>query len=771
MPIRPPALDDRSFDDLVAELLSRIPAHTPEWTHPRPGDPGRTLIDLFAWLGDTILYRANLIPERQRLAYLRLLGMPLKPAVAARGLVSLKVKADKQVVAVQVPPGSTIDKPVPFSTLNFCTAYPLVGRAFVRRKLTTSEQQDFNMLLPDLQAVYQGVEGTPQGYVTTEVFAPGQDLATGVDIIETTVDGSLWIALMAPTAKQRDDARDTLGTDAQGNARALNVGLALALDVPEGGDGITARNPLPLVWEISTGSDATTPEVPDAIALETLEDGTRGLTRSGVVRLALPALSRIGAPSNDPRENLRAGVGDDAPPRLDSEEDSATLVTWVRLRVQPGFSLTSLRLAWAGINAVQVEQRQAIAGRAIGASDGGSDQVMDLGVSTQGSADPATLQVIVHDAISGSRLWTPIDDLGRAGPLDTVYQLDAEAGTVRFGDGVHGRVPSTGSRVVATGLRVGGGAKGNVAAGSLAKLDNVIDLVSGARKKPDPAVEVVQPLAFQGGADAETLDGAERRIPAYFQHRDRVVTAEDYRVLAREAPGVQVARVEVLPRFKPHERNGAVPGAVSVMVLPQRATQDYSAPLPRADRPLLEAVHGFLNDRRPLATELYVIGCEYREIGVSVAVQIRDGFAREQVLTDVRLALRRHLWPLPIGLGGVDGPWPATPTNDGGYPLGRKLTDRELEVVVARVAGVAGVSPVRLFEKNKDGAFVELPGAGKVVTTLTLDPWQLPELTAVAVVEGVDAPASVESPFGAGGAGGAGADGPALYLPVVPELC
>ena len=64
MPIRPPALDDRSFDDLVAELVARIPAHTPEWTQPRPGDPGRTLIDLFAWLGDTILYRANLIPER-----------------------------------------------------------------------------------------------------------------------------------------------------------------------------------------------------------------------------------------------------------------------------------------------------------------------------------------------------------------------------------------------------------------------------------------------------------------------------------------------------------------------------------------------------------------------------------------------------------------------------------------------------------------------------------------------------------------------------------
>src|SRR6187399_2250533 len=83
MPILPPGLDDRRFDDLVEDLIARIPAHTPEWTHPRLGDPGRTLIELFAWLTDTLLYRVNLIPERQRLAFLRLLGQPMRPASAA----------------------------------------------------------------------------------------------------------------------------------------------------------------------------------------------------------------------------------------------------------------------------------------------------------------------------------------------------------------------------------------------------------------------------------------------------------------------------------------------------------------------------------------------------------------------------------------------------------------------------------------------------------------------------------------------------------------
>jgi predicted phage baseplate assembly protein len=94
MPISPPRLDDRSFDDLVGELVARIPAHTPEWTHPAPGDPGRTLLELFAWLADTILYRANLVPERQRLVFLKLLGVPLRPALPARGIVALEFEGD-----------------------------------------------------------------------------------------------------------------------------------------------------------------------------------------------------------------------------------------------------------------------------------------------------------------------------------------------------------------------------------------------------------------------------------------------------------------------------------------------------------------------------------------------------------------------------------------------------------------------------------------------------------------------------------------------------
>ena len=48
------------------------------------------------------------------------------------------------------------------------------------------------------------------------------------------------------------------------------------------------------------------------------------------------------------------------------------------------------------------------------------------------------------------------------------------------------------------------------------------------------------------------------------------------------------------------------------------------APNPRADRPLIEAVHAWLDVRRPLTCELYVIGCEYVPLALTVGVEIRD---------------------------------------------------------------------------------------------------------------------------------------------------
>src|SRR5215213_1078292 len=87
MPLTVPTIDDRRHADLVSDALARIAVHTPEWTNFNRSDPGVTLVEVFAFLTESLLYRANQIPERNRRKFLSLLGIPLQPGAAARGLL------------------------------------------------------------------------------------------------------------------------------------------------------------------------------------------------------------------------------------------------------------------------------------------------------------------------------------------------------------------------------------------------------------------------------------------------------------------------------------------------------------------------------------------------------------------------------------------------------------------------------------------------------------------------------------------------------------
>jgi predicted phage baseplate assembly protein len=732
MPITPPALDDRGFDDLVADLLRRIPAHTPEWTNPTEGDPGRTLIDLFAWLADTILYRANLIPERQRLAFLRLLGVGMRPAVPARGLLQLAIADPAATQPSTLPLHSAIAKPVPFETLSEVTVHAAEGQCYIKRKPTRDEERQLRDLLPDLRELY-GIQGQPAGYVTTQLFAEAE--TAGRDIVVESRDGCLWIALLAPRAlpAQVEAVREELGGGASNRRRVLSVGVAPAIAMPEAFDDIGIRARIPHLWEVSTGRG----EGDDYLPLQVLDDGTAGLTRTGVVRLLLPGKDDLGAPSNDVLQQLRAGVGD-RPPRLDDPAVAARLVCWLRLRAAPGTRLASLRLAWAGVNAVAIEQRRTLGRQTLGQGTGASDLELSLGAA---SVEASTLQVEVEEE-EGMRPWRLVPDVAAAGRDDRAFSLDAEAGTIRFGDGVRGMAPAAGRLVQVVRMRAGGGGAGNLPPGSI----KAIAAPAGA-----PRLKATQPLATLGGADAETLAAAEARIPAMIRHGNRAVTAGDYAELALRTPGVAVGRIEVLERFVPAQRREGVPGVVSVMVMPAR--EGTAAPAPRPDRPMLESVHAWLDERRPLATELYVIGTDYVPLGVSAAVELVDSTQRNAVLDAVAEAIRLHLWALPPG--GPDG---------SGWPLGRAVDDRLIETAIGRVAGVRAVAPVHLFARRpNERRWRMVPEDATGRARLPLLRWQMPELLMLAVSEG-EAAATSLAPIAVTGPDD-------VAVPVVPERC
>jgi len=760
MPIIPPGLDDRRFDDLVQEMLARIPAHTPEWTNPRQGDPGRTLIELFAWLADTILYRANLVPERQRLVFLRLLGQRLRPARPARGIVAISYGQEDTTVATRIAAGGRIDGPAPFETLSETTVLPITGEAFYKRTLRARERtRRMSEVLEGLSAIH-GLGGAPKGYVTTPVFDEGRAAPDGVDVFSSSADRALWIALLAPEAPNAEAqpglnevVRSALGGGDSRAPELLTVGVVPALDRPDPFEDAGPRARIPVLWEITTpgrGSRDTSYLTLDPVP-ET--DTTQGLTRPGVVRLSLPDESRIWAPSNDVGENPRAGVGD-APPRLDDVAKARRVLAWIRLRPAQGQGDVSLRLSWLGTNAVEVTQRVTLGGVVVGTSTGSADQTFSLPAP---NVDPDSIQIEVEEPGQGYRPWVRVDDVASIHADPTVarnasaYELDPEAGEIRFGDGVRGRVPERRMRVRLARGHFGGGAAGNLPAGTLTELSARTVEGGGA-----PPLKLHQPLSTEGGEESETLAEAERRIPAALRHRERAVTGDDYRRLALETPGVRVGRVEVLPRFKPRDRRFDIPGVVSVMALPDQTLSE--PPNPRPDRPFIETVHAHLATRLPLTTELYVIGCEYVPLGLSLGVTVREGHAVEAVRHGVRSALRSLLWPLAGG--GVDGT---------GWPLGRSVAAGELEVEVSRVPGVREVTGLKLFGRNRlpeGDRWRPIPQSRRGgAATLELEAWQLPELLSVIVVQGPDAPDTLDAlpnPF---------SDEHAVAVPVVPEVC
>lgn len=73
-----PILDNVIYEELVKEAMSLIPVYAPEWTNHNPSDPGITLIELFAWLCEMIIYRTDQVTEKNYIRFLNLLGIKLE---------------------------------------------------------------------------------------------------------------------------------------------------------------------------------------------------------------------------------------------------------------------------------------------------------------------------------------------------------------------------------------------------------------------------------------------------------------------------------------------------------------------------------------------------------------------------------------------------------------------------------------------------------------------------------------------------------------------
>jgi hypothetical protein len=273
-----------------------------------------------------------------------------------------------------------------------------------------------------------------------------------------------------------------------------------------------------------------------------------------------------------------------------------------------------------------------------------------------------------------------------------------------------------------------------------------------------PGFTAGNPVRTWGGANAESVSDGERQVSRYLQHRDRLVSAEDFGTIARRAPGADLARVDVLAAYDPAlapSLPGDAPGAVTLMVVPSRDRRSPDAPSP--DRFALEALRAHLDPRRLVTTELLLRGPDYVPIWISVGIDVTPGASIAEVRTHVTAALRQILSPLPVAAqpGGGDARTPPYPHADGGWPLRTAVSVAELAAYVTRVEGVRLVNEVVLAR-----------GADAARDSVELNGLELPRIAGCAVGPGSAVPLGDLR-------GATPATGPAnaVPVPVLPEAC
>lgn len=690
-----PVLDNRTYEQLRDELVGRIPSFAPEWTNHNESDPGIALLELFAHLGESLLYRFNQIPETTKVAFLQLLGVRPRPAQPAQTMLAARTDRPSGVQALkntEAPAG-----PVLFETDDEVFIWPLEAVAAGKtpespHRLTKQEKESRADALARAGVPREDAEFYRTTMVPADPSAPG---ATALDV-SAQIDQALWIGLVA---------KATTDVSALPNQTVfIGISFAESIDPPLVLDSLDAagaaaygsenltRDPPAMTWQIWNGPNPTGQPFSK---LSVIGDTSRGLLTSGVVKVVLPAELPVITGTVDGGEN--------SPPPLDDTELAAKVIAWLRVTrprtAQLGDAIGRVR--WVGVNVVGATQARTATAELVGTGTGDADQQYQLG---HRPVLPGTVVLEVEEAAGWVR-WTEVSNFaldsfnaahgaGRAA-TERPYTVDPDTGVVSFGQV---RVPQLGERIRVLSYRYGGGAAGNVGAGAISSLTGI------------GGVEVGNPLPAVGGSDAPALADALDTIPGIVHRHDRAVIAADFEALALEVDGV--ARANTLARMHPDNPRSEAAGVVSVVAFGPGDAGTAHAPLP--DLGLLRRVARYLDARRLVTTELYVIPPEYVEIHIAVGLQLREGYQADAVRRWVDQILRRFLAPLPTG--GPDGE---------GWPLGRDVRRAELEAVAVQVEGVEYLEDLRLG-RVEPGGLAERP-------LIELEKWQVPAVVGLTV--------------------------------------
>ncbi len=600
MPLPTTNLDDRRFQEIVDQAKRMIPQYCPEWTDHNVSDPGVTLIELFAWMTEMLLYRVNQVPEKLYISFLNLLGVQLEPPRAARVPVTFYLSAPQPVEVVlgadtEVATVRTENSPA----IIFTTEADLVLRP------------------PVVSGLYSRAAGRGGAW-------------TAHDMRRLSVTGQP-IALFPASLNPGDAFYIALERNHSHHVLALTVTCETA-----GGAGIDPTNP-PLEWQVWQGAMEGR-----WAACEIEYDGTGGFNNDGEIILHLPHMV------SDELQNITSHW---LRCRLSDAQAGTNAY-----RVSP--EIRSLAVETRGGTAV-ARHATTVRGELLGRSDGTPGQRFQIRNTPLLARDPTRDYLLITPPTGTAERWQEVADFAASSPGDRHYALDSRDGALTLGpallqpDGMvyrFGAVPHKESELVFSRYQYGGGVIGNVPRAAISVIKTSIPYIARVSNR----------AAAVGGRDGQSIEDARLRVPQVLRTRHRAVTADDFEYLTTQV--AQVARARCLaPADQPGRAGESQPGQVVVLVLPQIDHSDTMI-LPEEltlSAELRGAVQAYLSERCLIGTRLEVRTPQYIWVSVQAKLRVHPRLDQAQRLEAQRTAEAALYGYLNPYTGGPDGDgWP-----------------------------------------------------------------------------------------------------------------
>ena len=668
MSLPAPNLDDLRFQkDLVDEARKRIIHYCPEWTDYNLSDPGITLIELFAWMTELMVYRLNRVPEINYVKFLEMLGFRQTAASSAQTDLSFYLSLN---LPLNPDDDTTVTVPEGFE----------VSSEMTEDEVTFSTNKSIVMVPP----------------ILTQLRKEGE--------FNKNYQPRLGIEIFRPFDPQSPQPGDTfyMGFDPKNNIAGHTLQLEFECE-PTEAVGIRREDP-PWVWEC-LGSDGNWIEVQPS-TLEGEKDTTGGLNNpSGHLVLYLPmdissadlyGLNAFWLRCRIEQRNLLQGMYTESP------------------------KVTQLEVFTIG-GTVPASHSVVVEEEYLGISNGEPGQSFTLSNSPLLELVPGEF-IEVEELRNGQEIFAPweyVTDFSKSSKFDRHFSLDMATGTIFFGPSIrqpdgstiqYGRIPESGRSIRMNKYRYGGGVRGNLPPGSLTTMSMSLAYLS----------RVANLVRAEGGRDQETLEEVKFRARRELQAQRRAVTPQDYEQFALNFSR-NVARAKCLT---PNDSSDTPNGTVSVLIVPSASESIKAGDLYKLhlSDEFKKDIHTHLDKYRLMTTLLNIREPEYIGVKVSAKVVPVDFVNPHDVASQINAEIKQYLTPLSL-----DDKQPKFPTDDNweGWKFGRDLFIGELMSIIQQVPTVKYVVDVEIFsrtvvpveEKNifDDGTEKPLTPAGKVL--------------------------------------------------------